>query len=141
MKIFVDACFYISLLRKDDTNHSKAIDFLNNLNKAQVSLYTSYFIIDETATVLSMRVTKQEADLFLETTQQEDFPIILDFDHIARAKSYKLFSSVQNKNISMVDCHSAILMKNNAIKHCLTFDKHFKKLGFKTYNDILKELT
>ncbi|TSC55809.1 MAG: PilT domain-containing protein [Parcubacteria group bacterium Gr01-1014_18] len=133
MRIFVDTSFYIALLRQDDTQHKKATAILDKLDHTDAILYTSHFVIDETVTVLSMRVSKKEANKFLDTVLQKDFPMILDMDSALRKTSHDFFRSLKNKNISMIDCHSVILMNHKNIEYCLTFDDHFKKMGFKVW--------
>ncbi len=83
------------------------------------------------ATVLSMRVSKLDAVAFLTTTEHEDFPILLAVDEAARHSAYRLFKKITDKDISMIDCYSAILMKQNNLQNCFTFDQQFIKLGFK----------
>lgn len=130
MKAFVDSNFFIALSKKDDSTHQKAQKVLNKSKNKSIALYTSYYVIDETVTVLSRRLSKKEAIEFLSSIKDKDFPIILTIDQVIREKTYKLFKKVKNKSISMIDCYSAILMKANKIKKCFTFDKHFRDLGF-----------
>ena len=130
MKAFVDSSFYISLLRQDDSNHARAKRILQESAGRPLVFYTSFLIIDEVATVLSMRVSKKDAIAWLAATEQADFPIILNTDETVRQNARALFKKITDKNISMVDCYCAILMKQNGIQTCFTFDAQFKKLGF-----------
>ncbi|MDO8505577.1 MAG: PIN domain-containing protein [bacterium] len=131
MNLFVDSSFYISLLRQDDRNHNRAKEALEDEAKQSAVFYTSQYVIDETATVLSMRVSKTSAVAFLNATEEEDFPIILGVDEEVRRQGYAIFREAKDKDISMVDCYCAALMKKHAISKCLTFDKQFTQLGFK----------
>lgn len=130
MKIFIDSSFFVALFKRDDQHYAKALAIYNLMRDEIVSLYTSFYIIDETVTVLSRRVSRKTALKFLQAVKDEDFPVILESDQNVRLKTYKLFKKLKDKNISMIDCYSVILMKEHRIKKCLTFDKHFKKMGF-----------
>lgn len=130
MKAFVDTSFYISLLRKDDSNHERAKKILLSFKDKPLILYTSHYIIDEVATVISMRVEKEVALRFLQSVQEDDFPLILCVDDFVRQEAYRIFSHARTKNISMVDCYSAALMRQEGIKTCFSFDKQFRVLGF-----------
>ncbi|MFA4845586.1 MAG: PIN domain-containing protein [Patescibacteria group bacterium] len=130
MKAFIDSSFFISLIRKDDSNHEKALRILRGLKDAPVIFFTSHYVIDEVATVLSMRVSKSSATNFLHSTTEDDFPMILSLDTDTRDRGRRLFQNQQDKNISMIDCYCAVLMHSQKIKKCFTFDKQFKKLGF-----------
>ena len=131
MHVFVDSSFYISLLRKDDRNHTRAKEALEDAAKQSAVFYTSQYVIDETATVLSMRVSKASAVALLNATEEEDFPVILGVDEAIRQQGSAIFRETKDKDISMVDCYCAALMKQHAIIKCFTFDKQFKQLGFK----------
>ena len=132
MRIFIDSNFFIALSKEDDSTHQKAQNALkNSQNERNIIFYTSYYVIDEVITVLSQHLSKKEAIEFLSSIDDAGFPIILEVDKDTRVKAYKFFKKTQDKNIGMIDCYSAILMKANKIKKCFTFDKHFKKLGFK----------
>ncbi len=52
-------------------------------------------------------------------------------------KARKLFFKITSKNISFIDCSSAIAMEQAKIDAVFTFDKHFKSLGAKLIEDIL----
>ena len=132
MKAFIDSNFFIALSNKTDSTHKKALKILKKIQNSNIDFYTSYHIIDEVLTVLSQRLSKKEAIIFLLAIKESNFPIILDVDEGVREKSYKLFKKIKIKDISMIDCYSAILMKQNRIKKCFTFDNHFQKLGFET---------
>lgn len=130
MKAFIDSSFFISCIKHDDKNHKKAQRIADDLKSKSFALYTSYYIIDETASILSMIVSKQVAVDFLESVKSDVFPIILEINQKIRSKTYRFFKTIENKNIGMTDCYSALLMKENKIKKCFTFDKHFRDLGF-----------
>ncbi len=130
MKAFVDTSFYISLLKGNDSNHIKAKKILLSFEETSIILYTSYYIIDEVVTVISMRVGKDIALKFLRSIEQDDFPLILRIDDTVRENAYRIFSNAKSKNVSMVDCYSASLMRQEGIKKCFTFDKQFQTLGF-----------
>ncbi|EKD22819.1 MAG: hypothetical protein ACD_83C00257G0001 [uncultured bacterium] len=128
MKIFVDASFFVALAKKDDSCHQKAKEIINSISG--VELYTAFYIIDEAATVLTIKTSKPEAVRFLNSIKQKDFPTILPFNKSDRLKAYDLFKESKINDISINDCISVIIMKKHGIKKCLSFDKHFKKLGF-----------
>ncbi|KKQ86756.1 MAG: hypothetical protein UT11_C0063G0006 [Berkelbacteria bacterium GW2011_GWA2_38_9] len=72
MKIFVDASFFVALAKKDDSCHQKAKEIINSISG--VELYTAFYIIDEAATVLTIKTSKPEAVRFLNSIKQKDFP-------------------------------------------------------------------
>tara|TARA_Y100000310_G_C20183584_1_gene579305 strand:+ start:22 stop:426 length:405 start_codon:yes stop_codon:yes gene_type:complete len=131
MKCFVDSSFFVSLSKENDKNHYKALEIAIEAKDKKIVFYTSDRIIDETATVLSMKASKVIAVNFLDYIEKdEDSPMVLGEDNNTRGKARRLFRLRKEKDISIIDCHSAVLMKKQRIRKCFTFDKHFKKLGF-----------
>ena len=131
IKIFVDSSFFVASVKEADENHLKAKNLIEKIRTNDYLLYTSFYTIDESATVLSQRISKQVAIEFLDKFKNKDYMAILELDHISREKSYSLFKQIRSKNISMVDCHSIILMKENGITDCLSFDQHFSQFSLK----------
>ena len=46
------------------------------------------------------------------------------------AEGFDLYKSYQDKDWSLVDCVSFVVMRQRKIKQALTFDQHFAQAGF-----------
>jgi|ETNmetMinimDraft_11_1059920.scaffolds.fasta_scaffold183199_2 predicted nucleic acid-binding protein len=128
-KIYVDSSAFIGLYSRDDVHKPKADDKSKFLQEEHIPIVTSYGVLDETATVLSQRVSKAVACSFLEEVLAEDGPELLELSSRIRDEAYGIFKQVGSKNISVVDCQIVALCGAHNIKTIFSFDKHFTKLG------------
>ena len=127
--VFCDSNIWIAWFNKNDHSHQKAKEIINNLPE-DVSILTSNLIIYEVLTVLSMRAGKNKSLKF----GQWLFPLIskgfISVEYIDEAiedKTWSIFQTLKNKDISFADCATVAIAKDfNAV--ILTFDNHFKIL-------------
>ncbi len=57
----------------------------------------------------------------------------MDIIHVTEnldAKSWDLLKNRSDKNWSLVDCSSLVVMRENKISEALTTDRHFEQAGF-----------
>jgi len=128
-RVFVDSSAFVGIFNADDSLHGAAHAKSQTLSDLRARSATSYAVIDESATVLSQRASKERACKFLDWALKENGPELLAINEYLWHEAYGLFRSVTNKNISMVDCQIVALCREHAIKTIFTFDKHFAKLG------------
>lgn len=127
MKIFLDTSFLISLLLEEDTNHEKARDIANNLKIKSVEFYINYLVFSECLTILSQRKSKAFAVSFGKTVKTEKEIRILEDKEEIKEKTWEIFQSVKDKNVSFADCSILASLEEEKISHLATFDKHFKE--------------
>lgn len=124
--MFIDSSFFISFAIDTDANHLKAS---KNFPQQEEKPVTSEDIIKETLTVISQRKGKKFCIDFFKGIREDI--IILEISSKRYHEGLKFFLDHQlQKDISLIDCISAALCKSLRIKTILSFDRHFKTLGF-----------
>lgn len=129
--LFVDTNYFCSLYNKQDSLHNKAKTI--SLALAEFSLITSNFVLLETYTILSQRVSKTEAIWFKENIVLTDITNIYWIDKTFEADVWNIFASIKDKNFSYVDASILAVMQKEKITHLLSFDDAFTNLQ-KLYN-------
>lgn len=129
--VFCDASFFVALFSKKDSRHKRALELLKELKECRILIYTSWFIISETMTVLLYRYGYTEALTF---NQSIDLYRILNPSESQHHQAIALFDLFARKRkISFVDALSYILIKDKlAGIPAISFDKDFKTLGLTT---------
>ena len=129
MKIFVDTSAFVAIENDEELNYFLAQSILEKVDSSKATLVTSNYVIAETLTVLSQRVSKKVAIKF----QEEDVPAleVIRIEKSTEEVAFEIFKKLDSKNVSFVDCTSFALMKQFGITTAFTFDKDFKKQGFK----------
>ena len=126
-RILVDSSFLVALFRKDDLNHSYAIenkDYLNN------SCFITNLVISEVLTVLAMKTKDMDLVNLAFNFINDNFTVIKEFHmHNFNYNVFSLFSQFNNErfNLSFVDSSLVYLSDIHDFK-LLTFDEGFKKV-------------
>jgi predicted nucleic acid-binding protein len=111
--VLVDTGFWIALFDTRDINHFRAKNSLKPLLQ-NYRLYLSDFIVFETVTYLNCSIKRHDlAVLFLEKVQ-----------------ALESFQKYSDKDLSITDCTSFVLMLQKDNKLFAGFDDHFQQMGF-----------
>ena len=127
--VFIDTGFWIALFDKRDRNHLSAKNNLESLIK-NYSLYFSDFILFETITYLNCSIRRH--DLAIRFLKKAQKPILkmLVVDEIIKTTALNMFEKYSDKDLSMTDCTSFVLMNQKGINKYAGFDDHFLQMGF-----------
>lgn len=129
ISVFIDTSAFVALNNPQDFNYKRIIEILEKAKKEKFIYITSNYIIAETLTVISQRISHTRAVNFFEKDLEG-----IDIKHIApelESDAFNIFKGASSKNLSFVDCTSFALMNTYRINIVLGFDQHFKKHGFK----------
>lgn len=129
MKIFIDTSVLIALNNIEDPTYARALHVSKNIFSKSVEVVTSNHIISETLTVLSQKVSHQSAIDFKELWAPKIE--VIHINEVLEEIAFEIFKKLTSKNVSFVDCTSFALMKQLGITTAFTFDKDFKKQGFR----------
>ncbi len=126
--IFIDSNILIAWFNREDIDHQKAKKLIQDL-PSDVPRLTSNLVIYEVLTVLSMRAGRKKALKFGKWIFSLVFyGAIGEFliDEAIERKTWELFRSVKQKDLSFADCASVIIAQEYGVNYILTFDQHFK---------------
>lgn len=123
--IFIDASFLIAFAIDTDPNHTKAKKALSKIPKPK---YISEDILKETLTIISQRKGKKFCIEYFSGIKPDVIVLPVTTERHQRGLEIFLNPSLQ-KDISVIDCTTAAICQELAIRRILTFDRHFKSLG------------
>jgi len=130
--LYVDADALIALHDPSDLLHSQALALLERITQKSPKTYLGTNILLETLTVIRQRVGKKEALELLSELRSGKY-IIINPDETLIEQAENLFREIRSKNTSFSDCLSFAIMQQHHIKWVFSFDKDFKKQGFKRF--------
>lgn len=95
-------------------------------------LVTTNYIVAELVALLSspLRIPRNRSIKFIESIKSSALVDIIHIDEDLDAKSWELISNRPDKNWSLVDCSSFVVMQENKIIEALTTDHHFEQAEF-----------
>jgi len=92
---------------------------------------TNYIILELVALLTSpLRIPRASVINFIEGLKNSPFVEVVHMDITLDGEAWKLLRSRQDKEWSLVDCASFVLMHQRAIREALTTDHHFEQAGF-----------
>lgn len=128
-KYFADTYFFAALLNPRDSGHICTRDLLAELLKKNSLVVTTGFVLMELGNALSATQARGTFSEFLQTLKQLCFRMIPASQRLLE-KGLHLYCSRMDKEWSVVDCISFIVMKEQRIQVALTADHHFQQAGF-----------
>ncbi|MBI3828983.1 MAG: type II toxin-antitoxin system VapC family toxin [Planctomycetes bacterium] len=126
--VFADTSYFLALGSPDDVAHRQALAYASD---ERLFLVTTAWVLTEFANAISRRHQRERFGALLDMleagTNAEIVPATqLDFD-----AGSALFRQRPDKDWSLTDCISFVVMKRRRIAQALTGDRHFKQAGFK----------
>ncbi len=129
MRLFVDTSAWFALNDKSDQNHPASQDFMGRFRVEPVVLYTTDYIVDETVTLLALKVSHTQAVAFLDLVAQSQNIVRSHVIPTLLERAEEIFRKHQDKNWSYTDCVSFAFMDDLGLEDALTFDTHFSQYG------------
>lgn len=95
-------------------------------------LVTTNYVLAELVALMTspMRFHRPRIIEFVDGIKESPFFEIIHLDKDTDTKSWNLLSKRADKNWSLIDCSSFVVMQENKITDALTTDHHFEQAGF-----------
>ena len=125
--VFADTAYYVALLNQRDALHQDATTWLANEKNG---ILTTEFILLEVANFF-IRPGKRDKFVILSKRVRSDVRttlIPLSSDWMSRGLA--LFAARPDKDWSLTDCISFVVMADHNLTGSLTADRHFEQAGF-----------
>jgi len=126
-RILVDTFFVIALINRRDQYHRQARELADKF-EGHPLLVTDAVLL-EIGNALA-RGYKQEATEIIEEFLTSDEVEVVHLSPQLFQQAFALYRTHQDKEWSLVDCVSFVVMREVGISHALTFDHHFTQAGF-----------
>ena len=124
--VFADTSFFIALSSARDAHHQEAHDFAIGFRG---QLLTTDFVLIEVANYYS-RADDRPSFLSLMSGLHRGGRIIIPASRELFQRGVELFGQRPDKDWSLTDCTSFIVMGDHQISGALTTDHHFEQAGF-----------
>ena len=132
-EVFLDTAAVIALVNTEDRYHEEAIKILDNIDSSGQTIISTSEVLIEAANFfngrgyhrLTVRAVQRLLDL------RDDGALLLLFvDEELCMRGWKLLRNRPDKNWSLTDCISFVVMQDRRIKAAFTADRHFEQAGF-----------
>ena len=126
-KMLVDTSGFFSLYDEADEFHRQAVSFYDAAAKR---LTTNYVLAEYTALAQVRGVPRSEIIKFSNRILDDKDVEIIWIDETLHRQAVALMRERTDKNYSLCDAASFVVMRRHGISEALTTDKHFRQEGF-----------
>lgn len=125
--VFADASFYAAILNERDELYAKAREAARSLVSPVV---TTEFVLLEAANFCSRGLQRSVFHRLVTKLRSAPTVEIVPASGELFEQGMKLFASRLDKEWSLTDCTSFVVMKEREITEALTADHHFEQAGY-----------
>lgn len=130
--LFVDTNAFVAIFDEDDSRYERANNVLDGIQEGSLPygpLFTSRYVLAETATVLLYGAGHREAVRALTTIRESSSFNILSVTTPIFERTAEQFAAYDDQEISFVDHLDSVLSDEFDIEHIFAFEQDFRTLG------------
>jgi predicted nucleic acid-binding protein len=128
-EVFLDSAFVIALINTQDEHHELARTAESRLPFGTRFVLTRAVCL-EIGNALTSRRFRRHAVRILTSIERDPQFLILPWDQRTYTAGLDLFRNRPDKEWSLTDCMSFVVMRERGITEALTTDHHFRQAGF-----------
>ncbi len=125
--VFADTSFFAAILNDRDSLHAIAQDAATRHTEPGL---TTEFVLLEVANFCTQGDRRAVFASFLANLRRSPEIEIVPATHDLFERGLSLFNSRSDKDWSLTDCTSFVVMQEHGSTHALTSDHHFEQAGF-----------
>ncbi len=124
---FADTFFFLALLNSRDAAHQQAVDFSCS---SDTPLLTTAWVLTELADGLARSSKRDAFRQVLDDLAADPNSVVIRPSQQLFEKGAQLYGDRPDKQWSLTDCISFVVMAEEGISDALTGDHHFEQAGF-----------
>ena len=125
--VFADTFYFLALVNPRDQAHARAVAYTRSF---QGRMVTTAWILTELADAMSDPHNRGEFIATLNDFKSNPQAAIIGPDASLFEEGIQLYAARRDKDWSLTDCISFVVMQREGICEALTGDKHFEQAGF-----------
>ena len=126
--VFVDTSFYIALAAPDDALHAAAVRFGAGYGDR---LVTTEYVLLEVGNFLSRVGDRSTFVDLIDDVRADPKTVVVPAQTTLFERGLRLYRARLDKEWSLTDCISFVVMREHRLTEALTGDSHFFQVGFR----------
>lgn len=131
LRYFADTAFWIALFRRRDQLHPAAIEWQRFLLRSGGIIVTTEAVCWEWMNAMSGLSTRTVAAQAFERILHDPRVELIPAGPALTTEATRLYAARPDKEWSLTDCASFVVMAQRDIQEALTADDHFEQAGFR----------
>jgi len=128
MRLFADTSFYVAVVSQRDALHDRAMDAMKEF---QGRIVTTEYVLVEVGNWLAATGERPTFVLLNQKAHSDPKTLVIAADRGLYDAGVNLYASRLDKQWSVTDCISFVVMRQYRLTEALTADRHFQQAGFK----------
>jgi uncharacterized protein len=125
---FGDTFYFLAILNVKDAAHQKAVEFSTS---HETALLTTAWVLTELADALADLRHRRAFRKVLDELRADASTIIVPPSEQLFEQGVDRYNARSDKEWSLTDCISFVVMKQHGVEDALTGDHHFEQAGFR----------
>jgi uncharacterized protein len=126
--VFADTFYFLALLNAKDAAHARAAAFSESYDTA---LLTTAWVLTELADALANSRHRANFQRVLDQLQADPDSVIVPPSPQLFDEGIRRYTARTDKDWSLTDCISFVVMEQHDVNDALTGDHHFQQAGFR----------
>lgn len=127
--VFADTSYYLAFLGASDQWHAAALSWSDRIRCPR---FTSEFVLAEVGNTLNRGDDRMLFSDLLRVLHQDEKTTVIPATHQLFENGCELFANRLDKEWSITDCISFVIMTSHGIQEALAADRHFIQAGFRS---------
>lgn len=130
---FADTAGWANWLGRREPFHDLALALVVRARREKRRLVTTNYVLAELTTVLTspFRMSRPRQIQLLSDLRAATWVDVVHVDEAIDAEAWALWESRLDKDWSLADCASFVVMRQHGLSEALTADHHFEQAGFR----------
>jgi len=132
MTMWVDTSGWAAFFDRRESFHKRANQFVRGAWRNAQTVVTSNYVLAELTALLTspMRIARALQMQYLAAIRQHPRVAIVHVDPALDAAAWNLWQARPDKDWTLVDCASFVVMQQQRLTEALSTDHHFEQAGF-----------
>jgi predicted nucleic acid-binding protein len=129
--LFADTAGWANLMDTSQPYHALAANLYRKARLQGQKVVTTNYIIAELVALMTspLRIPRPSIIAFVDGIRHSPHVEIIQIDASTDEQAWLLFKARPDKDWSLVDCASFVVMQRRSLTHALTTDHHFEQAG------------
>lgn len=125
--VFADTYYFCAVANQQDECHERAMRFAQNYNGI---ILTTEWVLAEVGDAYSRPLWRPSFLTTLQLLREDPRATVVEATHELFERAVNLFAKRPDKDWSLTDCTSFLVMEDYGAVEALTADRHFTQAGF-----------
>jgi len=125
--VLADAFYFVARLNRHDQHHERVVAFSREFRS---SILTTDWVLMEVADALARSESRSRIRDFILHLRQAPGCEVIPASRELLDRAVELYHQHADKEWTLTDCVSFVVMRERGVTHALTEDHHFEQAGF-----------